>query len=37
MGTEHGLNNDTTPRYNEQAAKLAWERTVAFFNKTLRG
>jgi len=36
-GTEHGFNNDTTPRYNEQAAKLAWERTVAFFNKTLRG
>jgi len=36
-GTEHGFNNDTTPRYNEAAAKLAWERTVAFFNKTLRG
>ncbi len=36
-GTEHGFNNDTTPRYDEAAAKLAWERTVAFFNKTLRG
>ena len=36
-GTEHGFNNDTTPRYAEAAAKIAWERTVAFFNKTLRG
>ena len=36
-GTEHGFNNDTTPRYNDANAKLAWERTVAFFNKTLRG
>jgi carboxymethylenebutenolidase len=36
-GTEHGFNNDTTPRYNEAAAKLAWERTIAFFNKSLRG
>jgi carboxymethylenebutenolidase len=35
-GTGHGFNNDTTPRYNEKAAKLAWERTVAFFNKHLR-
>ncbi|HET7032572.1 MAG TPA: dienelactone hydrolase family protein, partial [Casimicrobiaceae bacterium] len=35
-GTQHGFNNDTTPRYNEAAAKLAWDRTVAFFNKTLR-
>jgi carboxymethylenebutenolidase len=30
-GTLHGFNNDTTPRYNAAAAKLAWERTVAFF------
>jgi len=30
-GTEHGFNNDTTPRYHAAAAKLAWERTVAFF------
>ena len=36
-GTQHGFNNDTTPRYDAAAAKLAWERTVAFFNKTLRG
>jgi len=35
--TEHGFNNDTTPRYDEAAAKLAWQRTIAFFNKTLRG
>jgi len=36
-GTEHGFHNDTTPRYDEAAAKLAWQRTVDFFNKTLRG
>ena len=36
-GTEHGFNNDTTPRYDPPAAKLAWERTIAFFNRTLRG
>ena len=35
-GTQHGFNNDTTPRYDAAAAKLAWERTVAFFNKHLR-
>ena len=35
-GTQHGFHNDTTPRYNKEAAKLAWERTVAFFNKNLR-
>ena len=35
-GTGHGFNNDTTPRYDEKAAKLAWERTVQFFNKHLR-
>jgi carboxymethylenebutenolidase len=35
-GTQHGFNNDTTPRYDEAAAKLAWERTLAFFNKHLR-
>src|SRR4029079_2634749 len=32
----HGFHNDTTPRYDEAAAKLAWERTIEFFNKTLR-
>jgi carboxymethylenebutenolidase len=35
-GTQHGFNNDTTPRYDEKAAKLAWQRTVEFFNKHLR-
>jgi len=35
-GTEHGFNNDTTPRYDPPAAKLAWDRTLAFFNRTLR-
>ena len=34
-GTQHGFNNDTTPRYDEAAAKLAWQRTVAFFKKNL--
>ncbi len=35
-GVEHGFNNDTTPRYDAAAAKLAWGRTIAFFNRTLR-
>ena len=35
-GTQHGFHNDTTPRYDEQAAKLAWQRTTDFFNRTLR-
>lgn len=35
-GVEHGFNNDTTPRYDEAAAKLAWQRTLTLFNKTLR-
>jgi len=35
-GTQHGFNNDTTPRYDEAAAKLAWQRTVEFFNRHLR-
>ena len=35
-GTQHGFNNDTTPRYDPDAAKLAWTRTVEFFNKRLR-
>jgi carboxymethylenebutenolidase len=34
-GVEHGFNNDTTPRYDEAAAKLAWSRTVAFFKAKL--
>ncbi len=36
-GTQHGFNNDTTPRFDSAAAKLAWERTTDFFNKNLRG
>ncbi|MEO8859471.1 MAG: dienelactone hydrolase family protein [Burkholderiaceae bacterium] len=36
-GTQHGFNNDTTPRYDAAAAKLAWDRTLAFFNEKLRG
>ncbi|HVF65587.1 MAG TPA: dienelactone hydrolase family protein [Casimicrobiaceae bacterium] len=36
-GTQHGFNNDATPRYDAVAAKLAWSRTVAHFNKNLRG
>ena len=36
-GANHGFHNDTTPRYDEAAAKLAWSRTVDFFNKYLRG
>lgn len=36
-GAQHGFHNDTTPRYDEAAAKLAWSRTVEFFNKYLRG
>ena len=35
-GTQHGFNNDTTPRFDAAAAKLAWERTGAFFNQQLR-
>jgi carboxymethylenebutenolidase len=35
-GVEHGFNNDTTPRYDAAAAKLAWQRTIDFFNKNLR-
>jgi carboxymethylenebutenolidase len=34
-GTQHGFNNDTTPRYDKTAATLAWQRTIEFFKKTL--
>jgi len=34
-GTQHGFHNNSTPRYNEAAAKLAWERTIAFFKQHL--
>ncbi len=35
-GTQHGFNNDTTPRFDAAAAKLAWERTLAFFAQHLK-
>lgn len=35
-GTNHGFHNDTTPRYDEAAAKLAWSRTVAFFKEHVK-
>jgi carboxymethylenebutenolidase len=35
-GTNHGFHNDTTPRYDAAAAKLAWDRTLDFLNKKLR-
>lgn len=34
-GTRHGFHNNSTPRYNEAAAELAWERTIAFFKQHL--
>jgi carboxymethylenebutenolidase len=36
-GVNHGFHNDTTPRYDEAAARLAQDRTIAFFNEHLRG
>jgi len=36
-GVNHGFHNDTTPRYDEAAAKLSWQRTLDFFNQHLRG
>ncbi|MEO5560035.1 MAG: dienelactone hydrolase family protein [Dokdonella sp.] len=36
-GTQHGFNNDTTPRYDKDAAAEAWRLTIALFNRTLRG
>jgi carboxymethylenebutenolidase len=35
-GTQHGFHNDTTPRYDEPSAKLAWQRTLDHFNKNLK-
>ena len=35
-GTNHGFHNDTTPRFDQAAADLAWQRTLDFFNATLR-
>jgi carboxymethylenebutenolidase len=34
-GTQHGFHNNSTPRYHEASAKLAWDRTIAFFKKNL--
>ena len=34
-GTQHGFHNNSTPCYHEPSAKLAWERTIAFFKKHL--
>ncbi|MBS1201359.1 MAG: dienelactone hydrolase [Proteobacteria bacterium] len=34
-GTQHGFHNNSTPRYDEAAARLAWERTIAFFKQHL--
>ena len=34
-GANHGFHNDTTPRYDEAAANLAWDRTIAFFKANL--
>jgi len=36
-GANHGFHNDTTPRYDETSAKLAWKRTLEFFDKYLKG
>jgi carboxymethylenebutenolidase len=36
-GSLHSFHNDTTPRHDEAAARLGWQRTVAFFNRELRG
>ena len=35
-GAQHAFFNDTSPRYNEAASKLAWKRTIDFFNKKLK-
>lgn len=36
-GTQHGFNNDTTPRFDAPSAELAWQRTLAFFQQTIKG
>ena len=35
-GTQHGFHNNSTPRYNEAAAQLSWDRTLAFFERHLK-
>jgi carboxymethylenebutenolidase len=37
LGTQHGFNNDTTPRFDPAAAALAWQRTIDFFKAHLAG
>ena len=32
----HGFHNDTTPRYDQKSAELAWQRTIDFFNEKLK-
>ena len=34
-GTRHGFHNNSTPRFNEAAAKLAWDRTIEFYKRNL--
>jgi carboxymethylenebutenolidase len=34
-GTQHGFHNNSTPRYDEKAANLAWDRTISFFKQHL--
>ncbi len=36
-GTQHGFHNDTTPRYDANAASQAWQRALDFLNRNLRG
>ncbi len=36
-GTQHGFNNDTTPRFDAAAAELSWGQTMAFFKEHVRG
>ena len=36
LGVNHGFHNNTTPRYDKEAAQLSWDRTIAFFNKHLK-
>ncbi len=35
-GVDHGFHNDTTPRYDENAAELAWQRILEFFDANLK-
>jgi carboxymethylenebutenolidase len=35
-GKQHGFHNDTTPRYDAEAAKLSWDRSLEFFKKNLK-